>query len=232
MIAREKMTMSVELAHYDAACRELALATRVDEVKDIRDKAVAMQMYAKLAKNKELMENAYRIKERAEIRIGEILIAMKESGERLIGRRTGGIANPTAATARRRTYKNYWRAKSYSKDKAFSLAELGVSYQQAFKWQRKARQANGQVQPKATPKQAQANKRRRERRAQQIGTENLKNEFTHECAVAEKVAERLQTVLKNYLKHGGSIDKDMLTYCRRASKAWIELTAKLEPDHG
>ena len=67
------------LVRYDTACRALAEAKSVDEVKEIADKATAMKAYARQAKNKQLEVDAGEIRLRAERRLGELIKAQKET---------------------------------------------------------------------------------------------------------------------------------------------------------
>jgi ParB family chromosome partitioning protein len=98
--------MTGQLVKYDAACRALAAAKNVDEIKDIRDKAVAIQAYARVAKNRQMEIDASEIRIRAERRLGEMLKpAPKATGTRGQGRPPKGgskthppkIAPPTLA---------------------------------------------------------------------------------------------------------------------------------------
>jgi N6-adenosine-specific RNA methylase IME4 len=113
--------MTAPLVKYDAACRALAEAHRVDEVKSIRDRAIAMQAYARQAKNTEMIDKAIAIRLRAERRAGELLRNMNKRGER---ERKGG------------------NRKSKSRDatliKPPTLADLGISKTQSSQWQKLA----------------------------------------------------------------------------------------------
>src|SRR5215831_2776008 len=76
----------VKLIKYDRACKAIAAAKRVDEVKRIRDVAVAMKAYAKQANNHELERDAIEIRMRATRRMDQ----MRQEQARTIGLAKGG----------------------------------------------------------------------------------------------------------------------------------------------
>lgn len=101
-----------QLARYDQARYALAECQRVDEVKDIRDKAEAMAAYARQAKDTELVQWATEIKVRAERKAGELLAQSFQSGERA---RSGGAMKKESPPA--------------------TLSDIGISNDQSSRWQ-------------------------------------------------------------------------------------------------
>jgi hypothetical protein len=118
--------MTVTLVRYDAAKKALAAASRVDEAKNIRDRAEAVRAYAAQARDYDLQNRAATIRLLAERRAGQLLADMtKNPGTRGEGRpkKNGNGNRPSVSTS---TYPP-------------TLEELGISPDQSSKWQRLAR---------------------------------------------------------------------------------------------
>jgi hypothetical protein len=107
-----------DLTKYNAAKQALAAAVRVDEVKDIRDKAMAMRVYAMQAKDRVLIDQATEIRLRAERRAGELLAQMEKNKGAVPGK-TGRKGLPVL-------------------DDAPKLSDLDINKSQSSRWQKLA----------------------------------------------------------------------------------------------
>ncbi|MFZ0731188.1 MAG: YifB family Mg chelatase-like AAA ATPase [Candidatus Sulfotelmatobacter sp.] len=108
--------MTVALVRYDAARKAIAAAHRVDEVKQIRDKAEAVRVYAKQARDLEMQNMAAEIRLRAERRAGQLLVEMRRTGQRQAKDR----GRPTKLSG------------------ISTLPQLGLTRDQSSKWQQLA----------------------------------------------------------------------------------------------
>lgn len=98
----------MELIRYDAMCHAIAEAYDIDEVKDIHDKALAIELYSRQAGNVEAERQACEVRLRAERRWGEL-------------RKTQVAPVGRPKTSQPTTFK--------------TLGELGVSRDQSSRWQ-------------------------------------------------------------------------------------------------
>jgi hypothetical protein len=113
--------MSTQLVRYEAARHALAECQRIDEVKDIRDKAEAMAAYARQAKDTELIQYATEIKVRAERKAGEMLAQSNKA----TGGQYAGNGRPIVDG----------QATRPATDAAPRLADMGISKDQSARWQ-------------------------------------------------------------------------------------------------
>jgi hypothetical protein len=107
-----------ELARYDAMCRAIDAAYEVDEVKDIRDRAKALEVYAQQAQNVEAERKACEIRLRAERKAGQLLAGMDKAKAAPGNQYTGPVKPSDRSTP--------------------TLRDLGVSKQQSSDWQKLA----------------------------------------------------------------------------------------------
>jgi len=84
-----------DLVPYDQARILLAEAKAVDDVRTILDKAVAMKEYARRAKDRGLEIDAAEIRFHAERRLGQMIVAQKETTG--LARGAAGIGKPSSA---------------------------------------------------------------------------------------------------------------------------------------
>ncbi len=100
-----------QLAHFDTAKRELALANNIDEVKQIRDKAEALRQYIRQqGASLEMQNHCAEIKIRAERKAGEMLGEQVSSGNPQLSHDVTIAPAPT-------------------------LSDLGISKIQSHRWQ-------------------------------------------------------------------------------------------------
>lgn len=104
LVAYEKMRGAIEARH------------RVDEAKDIRDKARALEVYARQANDRESEQKVHEIRMRAETKAGKLIKEAKEAGQ--MCEQSKGRPKKASHEAR--------------------LSELGISYDQASTWQQMA----------------------------------------------------------------------------------------------
>jgi hypothetical protein len=106
------------LVRYDAMQHAIVAARAVDEVKDIRDKAMALEKYAQQARNFDAEKRAAEIRITAETKGGQLLKAMSAEGKR---------------------HKRGGDRKSNSRDTSLKkISDLKLSDDQSARWQKLA----------------------------------------------------------------------------------------------
>ena len=136
------MKQELGLARYDAMCSAIAACYSVDEVKELRDRAKAFEVYAKQAQNTEAERKAAEIRIRAERRAGQLLKEMKENGQRAAQKdgpscRVARQDKPAAPVVTAKATASS-AAPSKPSPPPAKLSDLGITRDQSSKWQQLA----------------------------------------------------------------------------------------------
>lgn len=121
-----------EMVIYDRMVTAIAECHRVDELKEIHNKALALQLYAKQAKNVEAERRATEVRLRAERRVGMLLLDLK---------RTPQKESATRAAAERwdASSKHGTTHEAQPSEYAASLEAAQISPQTGHRWQQLAK---------------------------------------------------------------------------------------------
>ena len=111
------MTEQTGLIKYDSMIRAIAVCHDIDEIKEIRDKALAFEKYAQVAMNTDAEYQCAEIRVRAERKAGKLLANM-EKAKRGPDKSGQGSQRGTAENK--------------------ALSDLGISKNQSSKWQQLA----------------------------------------------------------------------------------------------
>jgi N6-adenosine-specific RNA methylase IME4 len=165
--------MMKNLARYSAARKALAAAVRIDEVKDLRDKALAMEVYAYQAKDRELVSLAAEMKRRAVRRIGELLEKQRIAGKLSKGGDRKGYrvaSRPSIPSSLAEQGIDKHLADAARKAAAMSEREFEASVTKAVRGAVAAVDGDKAIIKEARAEQNKAKKQRRSQRERELAT--------------------------------------------------------------
>lgn len=136
MVALAVIDNGPGLALYDRMCSAIAECVRVDEAKDIRDKALALEAYYRQARNLDAEREAANVRLRAERRVGELLKELARATPEEAGAQggRGNIKSPSTDETSFVSISEMARSRGPS-PYAAALSEQGMSRQQANRYQ-------------------------------------------------------------------------------------------------
>lgn len=210
----------MKLVKYEAAKRALAVCLRVDEVKRIRDQALAMKLYGQLAKDERMVRDASAIHERSVRRLGEVMTEQA----RTVGKAKGGAHQHKANRGKR------------SPDSPATLDEAGIDKDLAKKARKAAAIPEAAFEKmmdelRNPPPKSTQPKAKRKSRPKVIDIEVASaadtnhHSFIHNAEWAAELAH--ESEYPDLV-----VDDAVLAAARSAETAWARCVKQLEERHG